>query len=134
LLFSAYCIGAGAATWVVFRATDRATLHALMLAWGFFSVGCFSVLALYLTELYPTHVRATGQGFTWNAARLLTAGGPAAAARRPPPGRAAAPRVRGLAFSACVPASAFGPEPPTPPACPSLPQEILSPPPTLELP
>jgi hypothetical protein len=32
-------------------------------------------LPLYLPELFPTRVRATGQGFAFNAGRILSAGG-----------------------------------------------------------
>jgi MFS family permease len=47
--------------------------------YGFFVVGGFGTLAVYLPELFPTRIRATGQGFCWNAARVLTAAGPVAA-------------------------------------------------------
>jgi MFS family permease len=47
--------------------------------YGFFAVGGFGVFAAYLPELFPTRVRATGQGFCWNTARGLTAIGPVTA-------------------------------------------------------
>jgi MFS family permease len=46
--------------------------------YGFFVVGGFGTFAVYLPELFPTRIRATGQGFCWNAARVLTAAGPVA--------------------------------------------------------
>jgi MFS family permease len=54
------------------------------LGWGFlvwvFVVGWLTAsfygwLPLYLPELFPTRVRATGQGFAYNAGRILSAGG-----------------------------------------------------------
>jgi MFS family permease len=46
--------------------------------YGFFVVGGFGTFAVYLPELFPTRIRATGQGFCWNAARIITAAGPVA--------------------------------------------------------
>jgi MFS family permease len=43
---------------------------------GFFSNGIFSGFPIYLPELYPTRIRATGAGFCFNAGRLLAAAGP----------------------------------------------------------
>ena len=45
-----------------------------------FIVGCVTAafygwLPLYLPELFPTHVRATGQGISYNAARVMAAAG-----------------------------------------------------------
>ena len=45
-----------------------------------FVVGCttaafFGWLPLYLPELFPTRARATGQGLSFNAGRILAAGG-----------------------------------------------------------
>jgi MFS family permease len=39
---------------------------------GFFMLGGFGVFAVYLPELFPTEVRATGQGFCFNFARIIT--------------------------------------------------------------
>jgi hypothetical protein len=76
-IFVLYSVGAWISTWAVYGfAHDPRSLHLLIAAFGFFAVGGFGILALYLTELFPTHVRATGQGFAWNAARLVTAAGP----------------------------------------------------------
>jgi MFS family permease len=46
--------------------------------YGFFVIGGFGTFAVYLPELFPTRNRATGQGFCWNAARIVTAVGPVA--------------------------------------------------------
>lgn len=43
---------------------------------GFFSIAAVGMLAIYLPELFPTKVRATGQGFCFNAGRILSALGP----------------------------------------------------------
>ena len=43
---------------------------------GYFVIGGFGTFAAYLPELFPTRVRATAQGFCWNAARSATAIGP----------------------------------------------------------
>src|SRR5215470_10715523 len=46
--------------------------------YGLFVLGGFGTFAVYLPELFPTRNRATGQGFCWNAARIVTAAGPVA--------------------------------------------------------
>ena len=43
---------------------------------GFFNNGIFSGFPIYLPELYPTRIRATGAGFCFNAGRVLAAVGP----------------------------------------------------------
>ena len=48
----------------------------VMPIYGYFCIGGFGTFAAYLPELFPTVVRATGQGFCWNIARLLTGFGP----------------------------------------------------------
>jgi MFS family permease len=40
---------------------------------GFFGSGYFSLFGALLAEQYPTRIRATGQGFTYNAGRGLSA-------------------------------------------------------------
>ncbi len=40
---------------------------------GFFGSGYFSLFGAMLAELYPTRVRATGQGFAYNAGRAISA-------------------------------------------------------------
>jgi MFS family permease len=76
-VYAMFAAGAWAAGIALFgSAKTLATFHLAMFAYGFFALGGFGILALYLTELFPLHVRATGQGFTWNVARLFTALGP----------------------------------------------------------
>ena len=43
---------------------------------GFFTNGIFSGFPIYLPELFPTAMRATGSGFCFNAGRVLAASGP----------------------------------------------------------
>ncbi len=43
---------------------------------GFFTNGLFSGFPVYLPELYPTRIRATGAGFCFNAGRVLAASAP----------------------------------------------------------
>jgi predicted MFS family arabinose efflux permease len=59
----------------LFIADLPALLH-FMPVYGYFTIGGFGTFALYLPELFPTRVRATGQGFCWNFARSVTAIGP----------------------------------------------------------
>lgn len=76
-IYAVFAAGAWMAVVALFGAAKTlATFHLAMFGYGFFALGGFGILALYLTELFPLHVRATGQGFTWNVARLFTAFGP----------------------------------------------------------
>lgn len=43
---------------------------------GFFVFGTFTGFAVYLPELFPTHVRSTAVGFTTGSARVITSFGP----------------------------------------------------------
>lgn len=45
---------------------------------GFFNNGIFSGFPIYLPELYPTAIRATGVGFCFNIGRILASTGPLA--------------------------------------------------------
>jgi MFS family permease len=56
--------------------TSYATALLLLPVLGFFSNGIFSGFPIYLPELYPTSIRATGAGFCFNAGRVLAAAGP----------------------------------------------------------
>jgi MFS family permease len=48
----------------------------LLPALGFFNNGIFSGFPIYLPELYPTRLRATGAGLCFNAGRVLASTGP----------------------------------------------------------
>ncbi len=52
------------------------TLLVILPALGFFTNGIFSGFPVYLPELFPTRIRATGAGFCFNAGRVLAASGP----------------------------------------------------------
>ncbi len=58
--------------------TPRSYAHVLMLLplLGFFNNGIFSGFPIYLPELYPTRIRATGAGFCFNVGRILASAGP----------------------------------------------------------
>ncbi len=56
--------------------TSYSTALLLLPLLGFFSNGIFSGFPIYLPELYPTRIRATGAGFCFNAGRVLAAAGP----------------------------------------------------------
>ena len=49
---------------------------ALLPILGFFNNGIFSGFPIYLPELYPTALRATGAGFCFNAGRILASASP----------------------------------------------------------
>jgi Sugar (and other) transporter len=77
--WSYFATALGSATSNLFMFTQIQTGEGLLWfapVWGFFSIGGFGTFAIYLPELFPTWVRATGQGFCWNAARIFTAVGP----------------------------------------------------------
>jgi len=52
--------------------------HAVLAApiMGFFAAGVTAGFAIYFPELFPTHIRATAQGFCFNFARFFAAAGP----------------------------------------------------------
>ena len=53
----------------------EATFHPIVFAQGFVATLYFGWLAVYLPELFPTHVRATGSGLAYNSGRFATAVG-----------------------------------------------------------
>ena len=62
------------ATFLLPDSYSRALL--VLPALGFFTNGIFSGFPIYLPELYPTRMRATGAGFCFNAGRVLAASSP----------------------------------------------------------
>jgi len=79
--WSYFLMAFGGAAANLFMFTQIETTGGLLLfapIFGFFVVGGFGTFAVYLLELFPTRIRATGQGFCWNAARIVTAAGPLA--------------------------------------------------------
>lgn len=75
--FALMCTGSLVMLPVTFL-TPRTYEHVLLLLplLGFFNNGIFSGFPIYLPELYPTRIRATGAGFCFNAGRVLASMGP----------------------------------------------------------
>ena len=76
-IFALFCAGSLVMLPIIFLA-PRAYVHVLLLlpVLGFFNNGIFSGFPIYLPELFPTRIRATGAGFCFNAGRVLASAGP----------------------------------------------------------
>jgi MFS family permease len=76
-VFALMCAGSLVMLPVTFL-TPRTYAHVLLLLplLGFFNNGIFSGFPIYLPELYPTRIRATGAGFCFNIGRALASAGP----------------------------------------------------------
>ena len=76
-VFALMCIGSLVMLPVTYL-TPRSYAHVLLLLplLGFFNNGIFSGFPIYLPELYPTQIRATGAGICFSVGRVLAAGGP----------------------------------------------------------
>ncbi|HEV2435079.1 MAG TPA: MFS transporter [Verrucomicrobiae bacterium] len=76
-VFALMCVGSLVMLPVTFL-TPRSYAHVLLLLplLGFFNNGIFSGFPIYLPELYPTRIRATGAGFCFNIGRVLASVGP----------------------------------------------------------
>src|SRR5205814_2897870 len=62
---------------ILFLAVDSmAPYPYLLLVYGFFVLGVFSGHAVYIPELFPTHVRATAVSFCNGTGRIVTSTGP----------------------------------------------------------
>lgn len=70
-------VSATALTITMFQGTAplRPEFHTIVCAQGFAATLFFGWLALYLPELFPTRVRATGSGLAYNSGRFATAAG-----------------------------------------------------------
>lgn len=68
-------IAATTATWAMFRLTApfEPSFLPIVMAQGFFATLFFGWLPLYLPELFPVRVRATGSGVAMNVGRFATA-------------------------------------------------------------
>ena len=75
--FALMCVGSLVMLPATFL-TPRSYTEVLLLLplLGFFNNGIFSGFPIYLPELYPTRIRATGAGFCFNIGRLLASAGP----------------------------------------------------------
>ncbi|WP_159452318.1 MFS transporter [Singulisphaera sp. GP187] len=67
-------VGSAAMTFAIFQLTAplRPSFHLVVFAQGFVAILFFGWLALYLPELFPTRVRATGVGLAYNSGRFAT--------------------------------------------------------------
>jgi MFS family permease len=75
ILYSVGTIAAGLTLYLGLRSFEP--YYPLVLPiFGFFVFGIFSGFAIYLPELFPTHIRSTGVGFTTGTARVVTSLGP----------------------------------------------------------
>ena len=74
-------LGATALTWAMFQLTAplEPSFLPIVFAQGLVATLFFGWLPLYLPELFPVHVRATGAGVSMNIGRFVTAGGVLAA-------------------------------------------------------
>jgi len=61
-----------------FEARSRLTLLIIGPLVGYFCHGYFSLFGAMLSELFPTRIRASAQGFCYNAGRLASAAAPLA--------------------------------------------------------
>ena len=75
--FTLFMIGAAAIVPLfAFYARTPATLLSIGPLVGFFAHGYFSIFGAMLAELFPTRIRASAQGFCYNAGRLASAAAP----------------------------------------------------------
>lgn len=75
--FAIFCLGSLVMLPTAFLApASFGYVLALLPVLGFFNNGIFSGFPIYLPELYPTRVRATGAGFCFNIGRVLASAGP----------------------------------------------------------
>ena len=74
-------VSATAMTWAMFRLTEPFAPNFLRIVFvqGFIATLFFGWLPLYLPELFPIRIRATGTGVAMNIGRFVTAGGVLAA-------------------------------------------------------
>lgn len=75
--FTLFMIGATIVV-PIFAFGARSPLTLLMIGplVGYFTHGCFSLFGAMLAELFPTRIRASAQGFCYNAGRLISAAAP----------------------------------------------------------
>jgi SHS family sialic acid transporter-like MFS transporter len=81
LSYTLISIGATLLTWAMFKWTAplESSFLLVVFAQGLVATLFFGWLPLYLPELFPVHVRATGAGISMNIGRFATAGGVLAA-------------------------------------------------------
>src|SRR5687768_12261445 len=101
--FTLFMVGATAVVPLfAFGARSGYTLLAIGPLVGYFAHGYFSLFGAMLSELFPTAIRASAQGFCYNAGRLVSAAAPLAI------GSAAQTYGLGVAIAASAMFFAFG--------------------------
>lgn len=75
--YALFCIGSLASAPVLYSTVDSygPALFALSAVAGVFTTAFFGWLPLYLPELFPTRIRATGEGISFNFGRIIAAAG-----------------------------------------------------------
>lgn len=70
-------VGSAAMTFAMFQLTAplRPSFHPVVFTQGFVATLFFGWLAVFLPELFPTRVRASGSGLAYNSGRFATAVG-----------------------------------------------------------
>jgi MFS family permease len=77
LTITFYNLGTMALGFTLYLGLSHYTLYPYLLpVYGFFVLGVFSGHAVYLPELFPTHVRATAVSFCNGTGRIITSTGP----------------------------------------------------------
>lgn len=79
--FTIFMIGAAIVVPLYVSVTTSVVLIIVGPLVGFFGSGYFSLFGALLSELYPTSIRATAQGFCYNVGRLASAAAPFAIGR-----------------------------------------------------
>ena len=74
---AAFFLLSPAAVWLATQGgADYGRLLLLAPLMSFFAIGVSAAFVLYLPELFPTRLRATGAGMAYNVGRILAAGVP----------------------------------------------------------
>jgi MFS family permease len=83
MAYAALCTASFISCAILFRCVSHYGPSFLILSFlvGAFTAAFYGWLPLYLPELFPTRVRATAQGISYNSGRLLAAAGAVGAGR-----------------------------------------------------
>jgi MFS family permease len=73
VLFHLGGLAMGVLLFVTYRQWSDPALNALLVLFGFWTLGMHAGYAIYFPELFPTRLRSLGAGFCFNFARLTTA-------------------------------------------------------------
>ena len=76
-MFAVFFTGAALSAPMIFLGPWTLSQMLLLLPFlGFFTLGIYAGFPIYLPELFPTHLRATGAGLCFNIGRVVSAAGP----------------------------------------------------------